>query len=111
MKIDYAAIIAQANARKDALLQFEAAAKQLHCEMSWARETLLPAAAEFERAYQALDAEARLLLPGASKDNGDPGHTTYYYMSCLRLQLQAFHKVGGVGKLPPDVALNLLIAE
>lgn len=63
MNIDYAAIIATANVRKEALQAFEAATIQFKAEMNCFEEDTLPAVREFIRAYKNLDNEALQLIP------------------------------------------------
>ena len=65
MNIDYTAIIQKANDRKDALMRFEAAVRQLSSEINESGSPeLIEAAYALQQSYNALDAEARALLPG-----------------------------------------------
>lgn len=64
MNIDYTAIIAKADARKDALLRFEAAVQQLSGHINEGDDPdLIEAFHTFQEAFNALDAEALALLP------------------------------------------------
>lgn len=63
MNIDYAAIIAAANARKEALQAFEQATIVFKAEMDLFKHDVLPAVRNFIQAYKALDAEAHKLIP------------------------------------------------
>lgn len=64
MNIDYAKIIATANVRKEALEAFALAAQALGAEINESHEPdLISAARDFQKAVQALDAEAHALLP------------------------------------------------
>lgn len=63
MQIDYTQIIAQANARKDALQSFERAAQDLATEVGASgTPDLIAALEEFQRRLKALDAEALKLV-------------------------------------------------
>ena len=64
MNIDYSAIIAKANARKDALQKFEDAVTNLRAEINEAGgPELITALYDYKTKYDALDLEAIQLLP------------------------------------------------
>lgn len=106
MKIDYAMIIAQANARKDALLQFETATKNLKYHVEHTMPDFEAALREFQAAHKALDDEALALLPK------DAAHPVNYWASCTAIQIAYYLKGSpGICKMSADEGLTLLVSE
>lgn len=66
MNIDYAAIIAKANERKDSLQRFEVASQYLKVQLRTS-QPLLDALAAWKACHEQLDTEARYLLPRSSR--------------------------------------------
>lgn len=104
MNIDYAAIIAMANDRKDKLMGFEQAAQRLRAELMNS-EPLQAALVEYKAAYDKLDPEAHKLLPP------DAGHPVATWAGQMLSYWSYFGKRSDYCKLSPAQGLELLAGE
>lgn len=109
MNIDYAKIIETANARKDALQNFELAFQALRGEINESSDPgLISALRGFQKACCALDPEAQALLPTSAL------HVAQNFAAHM-LSMWAFvDKVGGSAlavQMTPRAALDVLAGD
>ena len=102
MKIDYAAIIENANVRKDALQKFERTCHNLQGQIT-ASDQLLTALTEFKAAYEALDPEAIKLLPEGA------GHAVFNWVGAVLIAWNSAHNMASYQKMTPSNGLAMLV--
>lgn len=105
MNIDYAAIIAKANARKDALMRLEAAVTELRSEINENPNPLIEALAGFKKSWEALDGEAQALV------GVNYGHLLNTFANDMLVQWSRINSIDSYRAISPRGALDAMADE